>query len=76
MGIANEQLKTRTGRLRVVANLALVAGLLLWVFARPSARPLSLWVDGTVGLLMGMSLAMNVALLVRARRCRQNAAQS
>ncbi len=75
MCLADEQLKQRGRWLRVLAGVSLVAGLLLWNFARSAGKPSAPWIDATVGLLMGISLSMNLMLLVRARRCRQNAPQ-
>ncbi|HUN86988.1 MAG TPA: hypothetical protein VMU48_21595 [Terracidiphilus sp.] len=54
---------------RAGANLSLVAGLLMWSFAREAghARP---WLDAVTGLLMGMSIGMNLMLVIKVRRCR------
>jgi hypothetical protein len=55
---------------RVVANLALVAGLLLWNFASKTSRASHIWIDAGTGLLMGLSIGMNLMLVLRMRRCR------
>lgn len=69
MCIAVEQLNRRSRWLRVAANLALVAGLLLWNFGRPATGLSRGWFDGLVGLLMGFSIAGNLLLVARSRRC-------
>lgn len=68
MCVEQEQ-KARRRWQRAGANLALVAGLLLWTFARQAGhgRP---WLDAAIGLLMGVSIGMNLMLVVKARRCR------
>lgn len=76
MCVTNDQLQKRSRWQRAVANFALVAGLLLWNFGRTAGKPFAPWFDATVGLLMGMSIGMNLLLAVRSRRCRQNATQS
>jgi len=73
MCIANEQQDRRSRWLRAGANLALVAGLLLWTFARPAGGPSRAWLDGVVGLFMGFSIATNLLLVVKARRCNRTA---
>jgi hypothetical protein len=53
---------------RALANGALAAGLGLWSFARPaigSGRP---WFDAVVGVLMGVSIGMNLMLVWKMRR--------
>jgi len=69
MCIANERPDRRSRWPRVLANLAMVAGLLLWNFGRSVAHATEPWFDATVGLLMGVSIGMNLLLVVRARRC-------
>lgn len=68
MCIANDQLGRGGRGLRVAANLVLVAGLLLWNFVRPAGKPIGPWFDATVGLLMGVSIGMNLLLVARGRR--------
>lgn len=69
MSIANEQMNRRGRWLRAAANVALVAGLLLWNFARPAGSSPEMWFDGLVGLLMGFSIATNLLLVARSRCC-------
>jgi len=69
MCIATERLDRRSRWLRASANLALAAGLLLWSFARPAIGLSRDWFDGLVGLLMGFSIAANLLLAARSRRC-------
>ena len=69
MCIANEQLDRRSRWLRAGANLALAAGLALWNFARPAGGSSRAWLDGVVGLLMGFSIATNLLLVAKGRRC-------
>jgi len=64
----------RKGRwLRAVANLALVAGLLLWTFVRQEVGHARAWMDAVIGLLMGLSIGMNLMLVWKARSCRRAA---
>lgn len=70
MCIANESLGRHHRALRVLANLALVAGLLLWNFAPKTVLAAHPWLDGIVGLCMGISIGMNLMLVLRLRRNR------
>jgi uncharacterized membrane protein YedE/YeeE len=68
MCVEQEQKRRRRWQ-RVMANVALAAGLLLWTFARQAGhgRP---WLDAVIGLLMGVSIGANLMLVIKARRCR------
>jgi Zn-dependent protease len=68
MCICNRQLDPKGRRLRVLANLSLVLGLLLWIFVHPSVRLERDWVDGACGFLLGLSITCNLFGLWRARR--------
>ncbi|HTB98264.1 MAG TPA: hypothetical protein VK716_14735 [Terracidiphilus sp.] len=58
----------RSPWLRALASFALVAGLLLWNFARPAHGPGHAWLDATIGLMMGLSIGMNLMLVWKGRR--------
>ncbi len=68
MCVEQEQTSRRRWQ-RVMANVALAAGLLLWGFARRAGHPLP-WLDAGIGMLMGISIGANLMLVVKARRCR------
>jgi hypothetical protein len=53
----------------VTANLSLAAGLILWTFVRPTLAAPHVWIDGVCGLLLGFSVAANLGVLIRTRRC-------
>lgn len=59
--------------LRFVANLALAAGLLLWIFARQVGGHAHAWLDAVIGLLIGLSIGMNLMLVWKSRTCRRTA---
>ncbi|HVZ82901.1 MAG TPA: hypothetical protein VG893_04445 [Terracidiphilus sp.] len=69
MCVEKDEIRKRLRWQRVLANLALVAGLLLWNFARQTGHPRP-WLDAGIGLLMGISMGANLMLAVKARRCR------
>lgn len=50
----------RTRRLLAIGNMCLVAGLLLWNFARPANQIHRNWLDALCGLLMGFSITINL----------------
>jgi hypothetical protein len=75
MCIPIHQLDPRTRRLRTVANICLVVGLLLWNFdqwkwLQPSGPIERNLFHALVGLLMGVSIGSNLFRLRLARRCR------
>jgi hypothetical protein len=55
--------------LRAVANIALCIGLVLPYFIHPAGQRSADWLDGIRGLLIGMSLAMNLFIIRFGRRC-------
>jgi hypothetical protein len=57
-------------------NLCLVAGLLLFLFARPSGTDANIAVHAVAGLLIGISLGVNICVLRWVRRCRQQERES
>ena len=71
MCVPIRQRDPRTRFLFVIANLALVAGLLLWNFSCRSSSPAPAWIDGLTGLFMGISIAVNLGALICARRSAQ-----
>ncbi len=73
MCIAHATSSRRSRWLRATANLALVAGLLLWNFSPKTTLASHDWIDALMGLLMGLSIGMNLMLLFLARRCRKAA---
>jgi zinc transporter ZupT len=54
----------------VLANLSLVAGLLLWVFVHPAGQIQRNWLDAVCGFLLGVSIAVNLLNLWSSSRCR------
>ena len=65
----------RTRFMMVFGNLSLVAGLLLWNFARPHV-PTHAWLDAFIGLFLGISISANLMAVYRSRRCRPAEPQS
>ena len=53
--------------LRAVANSALAVGLVLWSFARHSVGSGRAWFDALVGMLIGVSIGMNLMLVWKMR---------
>ena len=75
MCIPNRQLDPKTRRMRVIGNVCLVAGLLLWNcdqwhWLQVSGQIERNWFQALVGLLMGVSIGVNLFGLRFARRCR------
>lgn len=65
------RLDPKTRRMAQMGNLCLVGGLVLYVFAHPSDMAANAAVHAVAGLLIGISLGMNLCVLREARRCRQ-----
>jgi len=53
----------------VIANVSLVAGLLLLNFGRSVTSAAHPWIDGFGGLFMGLSIGANLFVVLCARRC-------
>ena len=70
MCVSSRQLDPRTRSIARIANLCLVAGLILWVFVRPSIAPPRPWIDGVCGLLLGFYITVNLVIFRRAGSCR------
>lgn len=70
MCIPNRQLDRKTRRLMAIANISLVIGLLLWLFAHPSGQLERNCLHGICGFLLGLSITVNLFGLRVARRCR------
>jgi hypothetical protein len=60
-------LKDRT--LMAVANLALCIGLVLPYVVHPAGQRSADWLDGIRGLLIGMSIGMNLLIIRLGKRC-------
>lgn len=64
----------KTRHMVAVANGCLSAGLMLFLFAHPAAQLLLDLVHGTAGLLLGISIGLNLhAVLCRKRQQRASA---
>lgn len=68
------QRDSRARLMMVIGNLSLVAGLLIWNFVRHSTAATHFsatqsWIDGLGGLFLGISIGVNLAALLRQRRC-------
>ena len=55
--------------LMAVANLALCIGLVLPYFIHPAGQRGANWLHGIRGLLIGMSIGMNLFIIRFSRRC-------
>lgn len=69
MCIPIHQLDSKTRRRMALGNISLVIGLLLWLFVHPSGQIERNWVQGLSGLLLGISIGINLFGLRLARRC-------
>jgi hypothetical protein len=74
MCIPNRQLDPKARRIRVIGNVCLVAGLLLWNFdqwhwLQVSGQIERNWLHGVCGLLLGVSIGINLFGLRCGRRC-------
>jgi hypothetical protein len=59
-------------RMMAIANFSLAVGLLVNLFVHPAARSANYVNHFVSGLLIGVSLAINLRLLWLGRRCGQN----
>jgi hypothetical protein len=66
-----DQLDKRSRRLRAIANVSLVLGLLPYVF-RESIHLNPNWLHAFCGFFVGLSITMNLFVLHLSRRCREN----
>jgi hypothetical protein len=68
MCIPNRQLDPKARRMRAIANIAMILGLMSWVFRAyiPVNRD---WLDAVCGFLLGLSITFNLIGPWRARRC-------
>jgi hypothetical protein len=71
MRTSMQHLDPRTRRLMAIANIALVIGLLLWLFVHPSSQVEKNWLHASSGFLLGLSITINLLALPFARRCRE-----
>jgi len=63
----NRRKMNRKDRLTFAAgNLCLSLGLLLRLFVHPAGQLQKDWLDGIVGLMMGVAIAINLASLYKA----------
>jgi len=68
-------LRNRDPRIRrrvVSGNLLLAAAFILWNFTRRGDSQTQLWLHALYGLLLGLSIGINLSALFLARRCRAN----
>jgi hypothetical protein len=70
MCIPIQQLDPKTRRMRAIANVSLIIGLLLWVFVHPSGPFERNWLHAACGFLLGLSITISLFGLRSARRCR------
>ena len=65
----SRRLDPKTRRLLAIGNIALVSGLLLWLFVHPAGQIERNWLHAVCGFLLGLSVTINLMELVFARRC-------
>jgi hypothetical protein len=70
MRIPSRRLDPKARRSMVLGNLCLVIGLLLWNF-RSHFQVQRIWLDGVCGLLLGISIVVNLSAVRSSRRCRE-----
>jgi hypothetical protein len=51
--------------MRAIGNITLVIGLLLWPFVHPSGQVERNWLHAVCGLLLGVSISINLLTLRR-----------
>jgi hypothetical protein len=68
MCVVESRLSRRNGMWLVVANLCLCAGIALGVVMHPAGQAAKDWMDGVRGLLVGLSIGVNLMVVMRARR--------
>ncbi len=73
MCIPNRLLDKKTRRMKALANISLVMGLLLWLFAHPSGQAEHNCLHAVCGFLLGFSVTVNLHRLWIARRSRAGA---
>jgi len=76
MCIADRQLDPKTRRRMIIGNLSLILGILLWNSVRwnwihPSSQIERNYLDGVCGLLLGISIGINLFVLRHCSRCGQ-----
>jgi hypothetical protein len=76
MCIADRQLDPKTRRLMVIANLSFILAILLrnserWHWFHPSSQIERNYLDGVCGLLLGISIGINLFVLRHCSRCGQ-----
>ncbi|MFZ0302450.1 MAG: hypothetical protein WAL75_07185 [Terracidiphilus sp.] len=69
------QLDPKSRSLFKIANIALVLGLVPWIF-REYIHISHSWLDAYCGFCMGLSVTINLYCLRAARRCRPGQTQS
>jgi hypothetical protein len=71
MGFGNQQLDQRTRRLMASGNFALAIGLILFGFVHPAGAFERNCLHAVAGMLVGISIGINLFALRCARRCRE-----
>lgn len=71
MRLGNKQLDRRTRRLIAAGNLAMAIGLILFNFVHPGGALERDCLHGVAGMLLGVSIGINLFALRFARRCRE-----
>jgi hypothetical protein len=69
MCIPIDQLDPKSRHMRAMGNIALIIGLLLWLLFHPSGQIERNWLHFVCGLLLGLSICINLFGLRLARRC-------
>ena len=68
MYVSAWQLSRKNRLWLAVANLCLCAGIALGAVTHPAGQAAKNWTDGVQGLLMGLSIGVNLMVVMRARR--------
>jgi hypothetical protein len=69
MCLLRRQLDPKARRRIVLANLSLAVGLLLRAFVHPAGQMEQNWLDAVCGLLIGLSIGVNLFSLWSCRDC-------
>jgi hypothetical protein len=71
MGTWFRQLDARTRRLIALGNACMAVGLMLYTFVHPSGQGAKDLAQGVSGLLLGVSIGINLFAFRFARRCQE-----
>jgi uncharacterized membrane protein len=75
MCLPNRRLDPKSRLALGIGNFSLAAGLLMLNSSHPSSQIARNWLHGVGGMLLGISIGVNLMRLIANRRCRARTAQ-